>query len=131
MADTEHTLPGALPPTPPISAKSLLIQHHPHHVQQDYDHTMDVDGMSSEKFEQMFERKRKRRESHNVVERRRRENINARIDDLYALLEPQETKPSRGTILQLTVDYVRDMQAKHYDQQQRILELEAQLRQQI
>ncbi|KAI8062733.1 hypothetical protein BC940DRAFT_308247 [Gongronella butleri] len=82
----------------------------------------------SQGFEQLFERKRKRRESHNVVERRRREFINERIDELYTLMDGSaENKPSRGHILKLTVDYLRDLQAQSIKQQYRLQELEARL----
>lgn len=77
-------------------------------------------------MDQIFERKRKRRESHNVVERRRRDNINARIDELSTLL-PSELitqKLNRGVILENSVKHIRLLKQKIEDQQQRIKELE-------
>lgn len=43
------------------------------------------------------EKRRKRRESHNAVERRRRENINDRISDLFTLLPPCMIEGGTGT----------------------------------
>lgn len=36
-------------------------------------------GLSFSSLQEMFEKRRRRRESHNAVERRRRDNINERI----------------------------------------------------
>ncbi|CAO3616965.1 unnamed protein product [Cunninghamella blakesleeana] len=84
------------------------------------------DELSMEKMDQIFERKRKRRESHNVVERRRRDNINARIDELSTLLPVGliTQKLNRGVILENSVKHIRILQQKVEDQQQRIKELE-------
>ncbi|CAO3629883.1 unnamed protein product [Cunninghamella echinulata] len=59
-------------------------------------------------MQQLFEKKRRRRESHNAVERRRRDNINERIYELSTLLpEPDATKNNKGTILRKSVEHIR------------------------
>jgi hypothetical protein len=45
----------------------------------------------------LSERRRKRRESHNAVERRRRDNINDRIAELALLLPEILLEPSQGS----------------------------------
>ncbi|KAI8344181.1 Myc-type, basic helix-loop-helix domain-containing protein [Chlamydoabsidia padenii] len=81
-------------------------------------------------MEKLIERKRKRRESHNVVERKRRDNINARIDELSTLLPPQHQSPqklNRGIILQNSVNHIRALHQRVAEQQERIQQLEAML----
>lgn len=71
----------------------------------------------------LFDKKRKRRESHNAVERRRRDNINERIMELSTLL-PDATKDNEGTILQKSVDHIKLLHDSVHQYQQRIQELE-------
>ncbi|KAI8328103.1 helix-loop-helix DNA-binding domain-containing protein [Chlamydoabsidia padenii] len=58
----------------------------------------------------VIERIQKRRENHNHVERRRRDNINSTILELSQIvpnaLQPNQ-KPNKGNILKLTLDYVK------------------------
>ncbi|KAI9308881.1 hypothetical protein BJ944DRAFT_259487 [Cunninghamella echinulata] len=133
----EHHYFGG-PPTPPRSSKSVIFNPHdnsstiitndnnlPSTSSPSKADTLD-DELSTEKMDQIFERKRKRRESHNVVERRRRDNINARIDELSTLL-PNEMitqKLNRGIILENSVKHIRLLHQQINDQQQRIKELE-------
>ncbi|KAL3901554.1 MAG: hypothetical protein SGCHY_000538 [Lobulomycetales sp.] len=75
------------------------------------------------------DKRRKRRESHNAVERRRRDNINDRIQDLNSLLPPDvlspaNAKPNKGFILKRSVDYVRSVNAGIRRMDDRIKELE-------
>ncbi|KAG1248472.1 hypothetical protein G6F68_013783 [Rhizopus microsporus] len=109
----------------------------------------------------MFEKKRKRRESHNAVERRRRDNINERIQgkgsnplwmdtnntkELSTLLPDHllESVPAsanvmtvttgqsgtngkpinKGTILKLSVDYIKELKEHVSDCKSKIKELE-------
>lgn len=74
----------------------------------------------------MLEKKRQRRESHNAVERRRRENINERIHELATLLpDSQEAvKLNKGTILRKSVDYIRYLHDEQRQYQQHVHELE-------
>ncbi|SAM03053.1 hypothetical protein [Absidia glauca] len=62
----------------------------------------------------VIERIQKRRENHNHVERRRRDNINSTILELSQIvpnaLQPNQ-KPNKGNILKLTLDYVKKLQA--------------------
>lgn len=74
------------------------------------------------------EKRRKRRESHNQVERRRRDHINDRIQELSSLLPAfpadMNNKPNKGTILRRSVEYVRHLQVFAARQMDRTLELE-------
>ncbi|CEP08827.1 hypothetical protein [Parasitella parasitica] len=67
----------------------------------------------------MMEKRRRRRESHNAVERRRRDNINDRIQELFSLLPENalegsnygpNNKPNKGAILRKSVDHIRHLQ---------------------
>jgi hypothetical protein len=79
----------------------------------------------------IFDKKRRRRESHNAVERRRRDNINDRIQELLTLLPETSldpvNKPHKGFILRKSVDYIRNLQQDLTRFQQRVQELEATL----
>ncbi|CAG8455735.1 2178_t:CDS:2 [Ambispora leptoticha] len=87
---------------------------------------------NAEKRALLNEKRRKRRESHNAVERRRRDNINEKIQELSTLLpdlyNDSANKPNKGVILRKSVDYIRDLK-KIVDQQgARNQELEALVR---
>jgi len=104
----------------------------------------------------MIQKKQKRRESHNQVERRRRDQINDRIQELARLI-PEEfmntplrnsnnpssplsaspathhapdgsIKPNKGVILRKSVDYIRTLQDACREQQRRTKVLEEELR---
>ncbi|KAJ3303387.1 Transcription factor E3 [Kappamyces sp. JEL0829] len=74
------------------------------------------------------EKRRKRRESHNAVERRRRDHINEKIQELSSLLpefaSDAQNKPNKGVILRRSVEYIRHMQLFAARQMDRTLELE-------
>jgi hypothetical protein len=78
--------------------------------------------------EALTEKRRKRRESHNAVERRRRDNINEKIQELSSLLpefaSDAQNKPNKGVILRRSVEYIRHMQLFAARQMDRTLELE-------
>ncbi|KAI8365123.1 hypothetical protein BD560DRAFT_455253 [Blakeslea trispora] len=84
---------------------------------------------------EMFEKRRRRRESHNAVERRRRDNINERIHDtaptssnVMSVSNGQVGANGRainkGTILKLSVDHIKELREEVYRYQERIKELE-------
>ncbi|EPB88724.1 hypothetical protein HMPREF1544_04483 [Mucor circinelloides 1006PhL] len=60
-----------------------------------------------------IERIQRRRENHNHVERRRRDNINNTIFELSSVvpnaIQPGQ-KPNKGNILKLSLDYIRELQ---------------------
>ncbi|KAJ1825366.1 hypothetical protein LPJ56_002714 [Coemansia sp. RSA 2599] len=90
---------------------------------------MEDDGVGTQKSEILnYEKRRRRRESHNAVERRRRDNINDRIQELYTLLPEAmidaNTKPNKGIILKKSVEYIRHLQQALQSQGVRIHELE-------
>ncbi|EIE88231.1 hypothetical protein RO3G_12942 [Rhizopus delemar RA 99-880] len=84
------------------------------------------DEIMQKNMQAMFEKKRKRRESHNAVERRRRENINDRIHELATLLPDSRevVKLNKGTILRKSVEHIKQLHDKLIKHQQHINELE-------
>src|ERR1700692_1629069 len=76
----------------------------------------------------IMEKRRRRRESHNAVERRRRDNINDRIHELGTLLPDLENdginKPNKGYILRKSVEQIKSLQHEVTEYSQRIKELE-------
>ncbi|XP_016363092.1 microphthalmia-associated transcription factor-like isoform X3 [Sinocyclocheilus anshuiensis] len=70
-----------------------------------------------------FAKERQKKDNHNLIERRRRFNINDRIKELGTLI-PKSNDPdmrwNKGTILKASVDYIRRLQRE----QQRAKELE-------
>ncbi|XP_072308041.1 transcription factor E3b [Eucyclogobius newberryi] len=68
-------------------------------------------------------KERQKKDNHNLIERRRRFNINDRIKELGALI-PKSNDPemrwNKGTILKASVDYIRKMQKE----QQRAKDIE-------
>lgn len=68
-------------------------------------------------------KERQKKDNHNLIERRRRFNINDRIKelgDLIPKLADPETRWNKGTILKASVDYIRKLQKE----QQRAREME-------
>ncbi|KAI8884012.1 HLH-domain-containing protein [Backusella circina FSU 941] len=81
----------------------------------------------------MMEKRRRRRESHNAVERRRRDTINDRIQELCNLLPESSletmtlgpnNKPNKGAILKKSVEHIRELQQEVQNYQQQMKELE-------
>ena len=77
-----------------------------------------------------LEKQRKRREKHNAVERKRRDNINERIQELGLVIpdcanEPENTH--KGVILRKAIDYIRELQGDNEILKKRLAELEAYL----
>ncbi|XP_017574623.1 transcription factor E3b isoform X1 [Pygocentrus nattereri] len=75
-------------------------------------------------------KERQKKDNHNLIERRRRFNINDRIKELGALI-PKSSDPemrwNKGTILKASVDYIRKLQkeqqrAKDIEMKQKKLE---------
>ncbi|KAK9704059.1 hypothetical protein K7432_010407 [Basidiobolus ranarum] len=62
-----------------------------------------------------LERLQKRRENHNSVERKRRDNINATILEISHLLpgpEASSSKPNKGNILRLAAEYIKELKSE-------------------
>ncbi|KAI9010373.1 hypothetical protein CLU79DRAFT_839660 [Phycomyces nitens] len=73
----------------------------------------------------LYEKRKRRRESHNAVERRRRDVINDQIYRLSTLLPDKESnKTNKGAVLRRSVDYIHLMQDTLRQYQQRIHEME-------
>ncbi|CAF0898433.1 unnamed protein product [Didymodactylos carnosus] len=61
-------------------------------------------------------RDRQKKDNHNMIERRRRFNINDRIKELGALLPKgteQDIKQNKGTILRASVDYIKILRREY------------------
>lgn len=101
--------------------------------------TMPV-GSSERPAVAIMERRRRRRESHNAVERRRRDNINEKIQELASLMPDlggspipespttKDSKPNKGIVLRKSVDYIRHLQQLLTDHLRREAELEDMVR---
>ncbi|XP_030064405.1 microphthalmia-associated transcription factor isoform X5 [Microcaecilia unicolor] len=78
---------------------------------------------STESEARALAKERQKKDNHNLIERRRRFNINDRIKELGTLI-PKSNDPdmrwNKGTILKASVDYIRKLQRE----QQRTKELE-------
>eukprot|EP00842_Homolaphlyctis_polyrhiza_P005774 jgi/Hompol1/6198/HPOL_000610-RA len=87
------------------------------------------DNASKLPSDPLVEKRRRRRESHNAVERRRRDHINEKIQELCNLLPEfaadAQNKPNKGIVLRRSVDYIRNMQIFAAKQMERTMELEA------
>uniref|UniRef100_A0A8C1Z5F5 Melanocyte inducing transcription factor b n=1 Tax=Cyprinus carpio TaxID=7962 RepID=A0A8C1Z5F5_CYPCA len=83
----------------------------------------DIKREFSEAEVRAFAKERQKKDNHNLIERRRRFNINDRIKELGTLI-PKSNDPdmrwNKGTILKASVDYIRKLQRE----QQRARELE-------
>ncbi|KAI9299838.1 helix-loop-helix DNA-binding domain-containing protein [Cunninghamella echinulata] len=81
----------------------------------------------------IMEKRRRRRESHNAVERRRRDNINERIQELGTLLPDAQddgiNRLNKGTILKKSVEQIKQLQQDLAQYRQRVQELESILQQ--
>ncbi|EIE84984.1 hypothetical protein G6F46_009535 [Rhizopus delemar] len=89
------------------------------------------DYINQTNIQSVMEKRRIRKESHNAVERRRRNNINERIQEIRTLLPGlfNDSKMSKGTILRKSVEQIRKLQSDIYQYKQRIQELESTLQQ--
>ncbi|CAG8516248.1 17469_t:CDS:2 [Cetraspora pellucida] len=69
---------------------------------------------SAQKQAILIEKRRRRRESHNAVERRRRDNINEKIQEISTLIPDifidSSNKPNKGVILRKAVEYIKHLQ---------------------
>ncbi|XP_048739969.2 microphthalmia-associated transcription factor-like isoform X3 [Ostrea edulis] len=82
----------------------------------------------SEEEKRMWAKDRQKKDNHNMIERRRRFNINDRIKELGTLL-PKSTDPdmrqNKGTILKASVEYIRRLKKD----QDRLKQLESRQKQ--
>ncbi|XP_016891653.1 microphthalmia-associated transcription factor isoform X16 [Cynoglossus semilaevis] len=88
-----------------------------------YDNYQRPEGFPVEAEVRALAKERQKKDNHNLIERRRRFNINDRIKELGTLI-PKSNDPdmrwNKGTILKASVDYIRKLQRE----QQRAKELE-------
>jgi hypothetical protein len=62
-------------------------------------------------------KEKQKKENHNMIERRRRFNINDRIKELGAILTRENQlsdKQNKGLILKASIDYIRNLEVKKY-----------------
>ncbi|XP_053724821.1 melanocyte inducing transcription factor a isoform X1 [Synchiropus splendidus] len=92
-----------------------------------YENYQRPDGFPVEAEVRALAKERQKKDNHNLIERRRRFNINDRIKELGTLI-PKSNDPdmrwNKGTILKASVDYIRKLQRE----QQRTKELECRQR---
>jgi hypothetical protein len=78
--------------------------------------SLDMDSLVRQEVvlsEQEFFRDRRKKDIHNMIERRRRYNINDRIKELGMMLpkhSSEDMKLNKGTILKASCDYIRHLQ---------------------
>ncbi|XP_071750749.1 microphthalmia-associated transcription factor-like isoform X3 [Centroberyx gerrardi] len=88
-----------------------------------FDNYQRPEGFPVESEVRAMAKERQKKDNHNLIERRRRFNINDRIKELGTLI-PKSNDPdmrwNKGTILKASVDYIRKLQRE----QQRAKELE-------
>ncbi|XP_023933071.1 transcription factor EC isoform X2 [Lingula anatina] len=75
-------------------------------------------GYLNEDEARMWAKERQKKDNHNLIERRRRFNINDRIKELGTLLpkgcDPEkDMRQNKGTILKASVDYIRKLRKDH------------------
>ncbi|CAG8487168.1 14814_t:CDS:2 [Dentiscutata erythropus] len=74
----------------------------------------DESAENAQKHAILQEKRRRRRESHNAVERRRRDNINEKIQEISTLIPDifidSSNKPNKGVILRKAVEYIKHLQ---------------------
>ncbi|KAJ8653487.1 hypothetical protein O0I10_010815 [Lichtheimia ornata] len=140
-----HQEPIMYPPMPQFSAHGPAVssQHHPEQqrIQQlNMRHALLQNAFAQQQQQQhqpsqpadllkspnkRTPSKAERRAEHNAIERARRENLNSKFQQLaHALPNLQnDRRPSKGTIIERTLDYVRSTMAKeeHYQYQIRVL----------
>ncbi|XP_029994725.1 microphthalmia-associated transcription factor isoform X5 [Sphaeramia orbicularis] len=89
-----------------------------------FDNYQRPEGFPVEAEVRALAKERQKKDNHNLIERRRRFNINDRIKELGTLI-PKSNDPdmrwNKGTILKASVDYIRKLQRE----QQRAKELES------
>ncbi|KAM3878233.1 melanocyte inducing transcription factor a isoform 2-T2 [Diretmus argenteus] len=92
-----------------------------------YENYQRQEGFPVEAEVRALAKERQKKDNHNLIERRRRFNINDRIKELGTLI-PKSNDPdmrwNKGTILKASVDYIRKLQRE----QQRAKELECRQR---
>ncbi|XP_068170926.1 melanocyte inducing transcription factor a isoform X2 [Antennarius striatus] len=92
-----------------------------------YENYQRPEGFPVEAEVRALAKERQKKDNHNLIERRRRFNINDRIKELGTLI-PKSSDPdmrwNKGTILKASVDYIRRLQRE----QQRAKELECRQR---
>ncbi|KAI8970688.1 hypothetical protein BDB01DRAFT_814736 [Pilobolus umbonatus] len=112
---------------------------------------LEDEDMNQKSHQEMYDKKRKRRECHNAVERRRRDNINEKILELSLLL-PDHLRDSvpassnvmsvahgqnnngmrminKGTILKLSVDHIKELTSEVTHCKSKIEDLEYRIKQ--
>jgi hypothetical protein len=135
-ASSPHSFPGTsqfsmFPSSQFFSSSSISSQ--------GLDSMGEIDDVDILKHAALLEKRRKRRESHNAVERRRRDNINDRITELStivpdALVVPASEsggigvgKPNKGWILKKSTEYIRSLQTENKELLQRVANLEQEI----
>lgn len=91
-----------------------------------YDRPRSTGGSTSQGTGKQFQTKAERRAGHNATERARRENLNVKLQELAFTLPnlQNDTRPSKTTIIDRTLDFVKNAILMEERYQNRITELE-------
>eukprot|EP00794_Sanderia_malayensis_P007473 gene7473-8302_t len=94
---------------PDMSTEQQFDNQMPHQVSASCPATVKQEVPTSPCDTTMFTKDRQKKDNHNMIERRRRYNINDRIRELGALIprSDSDTKQNKGTILKSSVDYIK------------------------
>lgn len=131
-------------PTGMLSSSFQFGINNPHHGVNYSKLLLEDKTAAVEQAQLIFDKRRRRRESHNLVERRRRDHINEKIQELGSLIPESMLaaacggdldvglgsavnnagKPNKGIILKKSVDYIQQLQQLVHQQAIRIKELE-------
>ncbi|KAL9558907.1 hypothetical protein MBANPS3_000684 [Mucor bainieri] len=114
---------------PSISNQEVLIQHQQFmhaYPNSPYERPESVTGSSSGGNGKQHQTKAERRAEHNAIERARRESLNVKFQQLaFSLPNLQnDTRPSKSTIIDRTLDFVKNAIQKEERYLRRINELE-------
>ncbi|KAI8879248.1 HLH-domain-containing protein [Backusella circina FSU 941] len=119
--------------SPFAGSDDVSVSSHSNFTQNNKDPDYDDDYSNQANMQAIMEKRRRRRESHNAVERRRRDNINDRIQELGTLLPDNVddgiNKMNKGTILRKSVEQIKKLQQDVMQYKQRIRDLELVLHQ--
>ncbi|OQV18957.1 putative Transcription factor E3 [Hypsibius exemplaris] len=71
-------------------------------------HGVKSESSITEEDGKYFSKDRQKKDNHNIIERKRRDNINNLIKELRTML-PHSSDPSKGSTLKATVDYLKEL----------------------
>ncbi|XP_061181197.1 uncharacterized protein LOC133189820 [Saccostrea echinata] len=117
QVDTSHDedLESVVEQTGILSNASSIDNHHTSDQNKEIENSSQGNRtriFSTIKEEENWRKDRKKKDNHNIIERRRRYNINDRIKELATLLPssvPHDLKQNKGSILKASVEYMKEL----------------------